>query len=340
MREYLVLAAGVLIASSAAIMIRFAQADGMSSLTIAAGRLAPAALILHALSLRFSGTTTARAKIAHPATGRRGREAPRRPSARRRVATALGSEYAAPIAAGAFLALHFAFWITSLEYTSVASSVALVATNPVWVAIVSHFVMRERVGKAGVLAVALTVFGSVVLGISGAMGRGVTEILAHTSLRGDVMALLGAVAASAYLLIGRQARNSMPLLRYLAIAYSSAAVLLLVVTASGGAAILGYPPRAYLMVLGLAVGPQLLGHGAFNYAVRRLSATVVAVAIVGEPIGSAVLAYLLLGERLVSIGLELGGLVVEFPIQLLGLSVLVLGILSAAYDEQRRRRKR
>ncbi len=334
MREYLVLAVGVLIASSAAIMIRFAQADGMPSLTIAAGRLAIAALVLQVVSLRAPGSETERAERAERTRTAQGYRAV---GLRRGVAALRGRACAAPIAAGAFLALHFASWITSLEHTSVASSVALVATNPVWVAIVSHFVMRERVGKAGGLAVVLTVLGSVLLGISGTLGHGVSAVLAQTSLRGDVLALLGAVAASAYLLIGRRARNSVPLLRYLTIAYSTSAVLLLGAASLSGAALLGHAPRAYFMVVGLAIGPQLLGHGAFNYAVRRLSATVVAVAIVGEPVGSAVLAYLLLGERLASIGLEVAGRVMEFPIQLLGLSVLVVGILSAAYDEQRRR---
>jgi len=337
MREYLVLAVGVLIASSAAIMIRFAQADGMPSLTIAAGRLAIAALVLQIVSLRAPGSETERAERTERTERTRTAQGYRAVGLRRGVAALRGRACAAPIAAGAFLALHFASWITSLEHTSVASSVALVATNPVWVAIVSHFVMRERVGKAGGLAVVLTVLGSVLLGISGTLGHGVSAVLAQTSLRGDVLALLGAVAASAYLLIGRRARNSVPLLRYLTIAYSTSAVLLLGAASLSGAALLGHAPRAYFMVVGLALGPQLLGHGAFNYAVRRLSATVVAVAIVGEPVGSAVLAYLLLGERLASIGLEVAGRVMEFPIQLLGLSVLVVGILSAAYDEQRRR---
>ncbi len=323
MRDYLVLLCGVLIASSAAIMIRFAQADGMASLTIAAGRLTLAAVILTVPAMRRGSR----------------REHHWRP----RFVVAAAS-------AGAFLALHFAAWITSLEHTSVASSVALVATNPVWVAIVSHFFLRERVGKAGVIAVMLTLAGSVVLGVSGwvaefGLGPAVRgelslaeAVLRQTSLRGDLLALLGAIAASAYLLIGRRSRAAGALIRYIWIAYATAAVLLWMAVVFTDTPATGYPVRAYLMVVGLGLGPQLLGHGAFNYAVRRLSATVVAVAIVGEPIGSAVLAFLLLGERLVSVPLVAGDLRVAVPIQLVGLMILVVGIVLAAYDEQRRHR--
>ncbi len=323
MRDYVVLLTGVLIASSAAILIRFAQADGLPSLTIAAGRLSLAALVLTPAALR-GGKYAAEAWRAR--------------------------FVAAAAAAGVFLAVHFAAWITSLEHTSVASSVALVATNPVWVALVSHFVMRERVGAAGVASIALTVGGSVVLGLSGWIGETGAfalsletgsfgdALLQQTSLRGDALALLGAIAASAYLLIGRRSRSSGPLLRYIWVAYAGAALLLWLAVAVTGAPVTGFPLRAYIMVLALALGPQLLGHGAFNYAVRRLSATVVAVAIVGEPIGSAILAFFLLDERLVSVVVSVGGQLVAFPIQLFGLTVLVVGIVSATLDEQRRKR--
>ena len=324
MRDYAVLLAGVLIASSAAILIRLAQADGMPSLTIAAGRLTLAALVL----------------------------APAAVGGRKYAAERWNPRFlAAAGAAGVFLAVHFATWITSLEHTSVASSVALVATNPVWVALVSHFVLRERVGAAGVAGVALTVAGSVMLGLSGLVrdsgvlpssGDGVSlvaAVLRQASLRGDLLALIGAVAASGYLLIGRRSRRAGPLVRYLWITYSGAAVVLWAAVAFSRAPLTGFPARAYLMVAALALGPQLLGHGAFNYAIRRLSATVVAVAIVGEPIGSAILAYFLLEERLASIVITVAGRATTFPIQLIGLGVLVVGIASAAVDEQRRRRQ-
>lgn len=286
---YTVLFIGVLIASTASILIRYAQGTGMSSLSIAAGRLGLAALMLTPLALHRSGQ-----EIRH--------------LSRRDVI--FGA------AAGVFLAIHFASWISSLEYTSVASSAALVSTNPLWVGLASLFLFRERLPWTILVGIALTLIGTIVIGISDS-----SSSTQSNPLLGNTLALIGAMTASGYLLIGRDLRRRLSTMAYIWLVYTSAAVVLVIWALISGQQFLGFPPLAYLFVLGLALGPQLLGHTAFNYALSGLSATYVAVAILGEPIGSSLLAFLLFGET------------VAF-LQFVGIALLLVGIVIASIAEQ------
>jgi len=286
---YTVLFAGVLIASTASILIRYAQGAGMSSLSIAAGRLGLAALILTPLALSRSSNEIRRL-------------------ARRDVLFGMG--------AGVFLALHFASWISSLEYTSVASSAALVSTNPLWVGLASFFLFRERLHWTTLVGIALTLVGTIVISISDS-----TNTTQSNPLLGNTLALIGAVTASGYLLIGRNLRQRLSVLAYIWLVYTSAAVVLVVWAIVSGQQFFGFEPYAYLIVLGLAVGPQLLGHTAFNYALSGLSATYVAVAILGEPIGSSLLAFILFRETVALL-------------QLVGIILLLTGIAVASIAEQ------
>jgi drug/metabolite transporter (DMT)-like permease len=288
---YLVLLLGVLIASTAAVMINGAIQLGAHPLTIAAGRVAGAALIL--------------TPIAWGAQSHELRRIERR-------------DWALGFLSGVFLALHFAAWISSLAYTSVASSTALVTTNPVFVALISWLLFRERLSWGVWLGVLLTVGGSALVGFSdGAGGSGSNPLL------GDLLALLGALTATGYFLVGRSVRSRLSLLPYIWLVYSSAGVVLLLWMALAGHTLLGLSPLVYLLLLGLAIGPQLLGHTAFNWAIKYLSATFVTVAILGEPIGATIIAVLLLDEQLQ-------------PLQLLGGALLLLGIGVATLAERQR----
>jgi len=260
-----VLALAVAVVSTASVLIRYAQAEGVPSITIAALRLGFAVLLLTPIALP-----------------RIWRELPR--LSRRDLLLAFGS--------GTALAVHFAAWITSLEYTSVASSAALVTTNPVWVGIASVVFLRERVPPLAVAGIGLALAGSLLIFAAGAGA----PASAPQPLLGNALALFGALAASAYLLIGRGLRERLSLLAYIWIAYGIAATLLLVAAFASGASPTGLSGTAFMLVLALAVGPQLIGHTAVNWAVRRVPATVVALAILGEPIGAAALAWLLFGE--------------------------------------------
>jgi drug/metabolite transporter (DMT)-like permease len=265
---YLVLAGGVLVASTASILIRLAQAKEMPSLTIAAMRMGLAALIL--------------LPIAWP---RLRADMPRLAARHLRLA----------LISGVCLAVHFWSWITSLAYTSVASSTVLVTTNPIWVGLASLLLLRERLPVAGRIGILLSIAGTGLI-FAADTQPDAAAVYANPGL-GNGLALVGAISASAYLLIGRGLRIHLGLLSYIWLAYATAAALLWIGVAASGAAVLGFSAFAYLVLLALAIGPQLLGHTAFNWSLRHLSATFVALSILGEPVGSALLAYFIFDER-------------------------------------------
>jgi drug/metabolite transporter (DMT)-like permease len=201
------------------------------------------------------------------------------------------TEWLLAAASGAFLAIHFAVWVTSLEYTSVTSSVVLDATSPIWVAIGSWLLLRERLTRPVIFGLIVAIAGSLVIGL-GDMMQGASS----ASLLGNSLALLGALTVTGYWLIGRRLRGSLSLVPYVAIVYSMAAVVLLIMVAGARQPLTGYDTTTYVWLVLLALVPQLVGHSSFNWALARLPAVFVAVATLGEPIGATVLAYFLLSE--------------------------------------------
>ena len=254
---------GILAASTAAIFIRYAQGDA-PSLVIAAWRLSLASLVLTPLAL-----TRRRAELAS--------------LSRREVGLALLS--------GLFLALHFATWITSLEYTTVASSVVLVSTTPLWVALLSPFTLREPITRLRAVGMLVALTGGVIVGLSDS-----GESAASNPLLGDALALAGAVMGASYVILGRRLRSRMSLVSYTFMVYGMAAVLLVALMLAAGQTPFGYPTQAYLWFALLALVPQLLGHSSFNWALRYLSAAYVSTVLLGEPVGSTILAFVLLNE--------------------------------------------
>ena len=192
---------------------------------------------------------------------------------------------------GLFLSLHFAFWIASLKYTSVASSVVLVTTHPIFVGIGGWLFLREQIGKKLVLGIALSIVGS------GLIGYG-DMVCSKGSLIGDGCALLGAIAASGYLLVGRKMRKDRDLLSYIFPVYSTAGLILIFLSLIFHESFFRYSPSTYFFLFLLALIPQLVGHTTFNWALKYLPVSMVAITILGEPIGSTILAYLILGEGL------------------------------------------
>jgi drug/metabolite transporter (DMT)-like permease len=261
-RAYLGVGVGVLAVSTAATLIRLAQAE-MHSLSIAAWRLALATLILAPIAL-----ATRRSEL-HALTRR---------------------EWGYALGAGLLLTLHFATWITSLAYTSVAASLVLVTTHPIFVGLASHILLRERLSRGMFAAIVIAIAGSVIIGL-GDLGEG-----SHR-LWGDVLALLGGLAAAGYFLIGRRLRARLSLLAYVFPVYCTAAVVLALVVLFSGLPVLPQQRGAWLWLLLMALGPQILGHSSLNWALRYLSATYVTIAVLGEPIGATLLAWWLLGER-------------------------------------------
>ena len=201
---------------------------------------------------------------------------------------------------GLLLSLHFAFWIASLKYTSVASSVVLVTTHPIFVGIGGLLFLKERLGLNLILGIVLSVLGS------GLIGYG-DMTLSKEALMGDGLALLGAMAASGYLLIGRRMRKEQDLLSYIFPVYSTAGLILIPFSLIFQEPFFGYSSSTYFYLFLLALVPQLIGHTTFNWALKYLPVSMVAITILGEPIGSTILAYLILGEGL-TIWKILGGI--------------------------------
>jgi len=192
---------------------------------------------------------------------------------------------------GLLLSLHFALWITSLKYTSVASSVVLVTTHPIFVGVGGLLFLKERLGLNLILGIALSVLGS------GLIGYG-DMALSREALMGDGLALLGAIAASGYLLVGRKMRKDQELFSYIFPVYSTAGLILILLSLIFRQSFFGYSASTYFYLFLLALVPQLIGHTTFNWALKYLPASIVAVAILGEPIGSTILAFFILGEGL------------------------------------------
>lgn len=280
---------GILAVSTASVMIRFAQ-SGAPSLAVATYRMSIAALILVPIALR--GHVFDLKAIPF-------------------------KKWFLLALAGLFLALHFATWITSLEYTSVASSVVIVTTAPLWVSVFSPLFLREKLPTAIWIGLAVALTGGVIVGMSevctfSAGQIACPQLATFTSGRafaGNLLALAGALLSGAYLMIGRKVRPGMRLTPYVAIVYGFAALFLLAISLSTHTQLTGFSWQTWLWFALLALVPQLLGHTSFNWALRYLSAAYVSIALLGEPIGTVILAFFLLKERPTSMEL-VGGLLI------------------------------
>ncbi len=196
---------------------------------------------------------------------------------------------------GVFLSLHFITWITSLKYTSVASSVVLVTTNPIFVGIFSYLLLKEKQHIELIAGIVLCFFGSILiaLGDSGLHGITLTD---NGALTGDLLALAGAVMASGYLIVGSKVRKRLDIVTYITVVYSISAIFLFITSIALQIPFTGYKPDSYLFLVLLAVVPQLIGHTSLNWALKHLKASMVAITILGEPIGATILAYLFFTE--------------------------------------------
>jgi drug/metabolite transporter (DMT)-like permease len=299
-RPYLGIGLGLVAVSTASLLIRYAQSEGVPSLVIAAYRLSLASLVLAPFAVW------------------------RHASELRRFTR---RQWALVLTSGVFLGAHFAAWISSLAYTSVASSVVLVSASPLFVALIAALALREKLSRAVVAGLVLTLAGATLVGLNDVCAPAACPswqtFVRGSAFLGDVLAVLGALAFAIYLVAGRALRATVSLTGYVFTTYATAALVLGLVIWAARLPVAGYPARSYLWLSLLALVPQLVGHSAFNWALKYLPATFVSVTTLGEPAGSIVLAALLLGEvpRIV----ELGG------------SLLILaGILLAARQPRAR----
>lgn len=197
------------------------------------------------------------------------------------------------IAAGVCLAAHFATWITSLSFTSIAASTALVTTNPVWVGLLLWLWFGQRPSRLTFLGIAIALTGGMLIAFGGSGGA----YGGSNPLLGDALALVGAMLASLYFLLGREAqRQGMGLGAYGAIAYGVAALVLLPLPPLLGVSYLGYPPVVYGCMVAMALIPQLIGHTVINWSVMQISPTLVTLAILFEPVAASVMGWIGFGE--------------------------------------------
>lgn len=275
---YLALLVGTIAVSTGAIFARLADAP---ALVIAAYRLGLATLILAPVAWH---------------------------KARDEIKTLSKRDLKLAVISGFFLALHFATWISSLDYTSVANSVVLVNTNPLWVGLLTPLIAKERVKRAAVYSIGISVIGGAIIGYGDFATGG-------KALLGDGLALAGSICAAIYLLLGRSLRRKLSLVAYIFICYGSAAVILWIMVLSLRLPITGFSPGTVAAFWGMALIAQIIGHSAYNWALRWLTAGLIAVSMLGEPIGSTILAYLIFDEGLTAYKV-VGGVIILSAIYL------------------------
>jgi drug/metabolite transporter (DMT)-like permease len=212
------------------------------------------------------------------------------------------------IGVGVVLALHFASWISSLSLTSVASSVIFVHIDPIIVALLSHFVFKERVNRGTVTGIFLALGGASII----ALGDITTG---ETSLYGDFLALIGAFMLGIYILCGRRIRQRLKLVFYVTPVYAVSATALTLGSLISGTTLTSFPMREYLLFLTISIVPMILGHTLYNWTLKYLRAPLVSISLVGEPIGATLLAIIILNE-VPSLQTLLGGAVTLLGIYL------------------------
>ncbi len=195
------------------------------------------------------------------------------------------------ILSGLFLALHFASWISSLDYTAIANSVVLVNTIPLWVGLFTPLIAKDRIRRATVISIIVSVIGGAIIGFGDFATGG-------KALLGDLLAIVGAVCAAIYLLLGRNLRRKLSLLSYVATCYGSAALFLWLVVLFLKLPITGYSTQTVAAFWAMALISQIIGHTSYNWALKWFSTSLVAVALLGEPVGSTILAYIIFNEGL------------------------------------------
>jgi drug/metabolite transporter (DMT)-like permease len=266
----------ILSVSTASIFIRLGQGDGIPSLAIAVYRMSLAALFIAPFAIWKT---------------------------RSEIRKISGKNWILIVLSGFLLACHFASWITSLEFTSVASSVVLVTTAPLWVALLSPLLLKENITRGILIGLFIALVGSVIVGLSEAcsflpsFSCSVSQSLfSGRAFVGNIFALGGAFFSAGYLMIGRKVRERHSLLAYVFLVYSIAALFLLFFVGITRTSLGISNPIDLIWLVALALIPQVIGHSTFNWALKFLSAAYVSISLLGEPVGTVILAFLILKE--------------------------------------------
>ena len=279
MRTYIIIGIGLLAISSSSILIRWT--DEIPSIVIAAYRLTVAGVFLAGATLKKSESL---------------------------FSFNASKENKLILISGLALALHFVFWIESLKLTTIASSVALVYTLPIWAAMISRFFLKETLTQKQLIGILFAISGAAVIGFFG-IDSG------ESSFVGNLLAVAGGFMAAVYLTIGRVIRRNKSAIAYSGSVYIIAASAVLLLTFIFSQPLTGYSNRMYILLIMIGIIPQLIGHTSFNWALKRRSATSVSVFMLGEPIGATLLGIFFLSEIPVK-GEIIGGLILLIGIYL------------------------
>jgi drug/metabolite transporter (DMT)-like permease len=266
-RAYSVLLLGIIGISLSAIFIRLAQAEGISSNLISAGRMLIATLAITPAVLTANN--------------------------RQQLAQLNKKEIGLILLAGFFLAIHFIAWVTSLEYTSVLISGVLVTSSPIWVALLEVFVLKAKLPRLVILGLAIAMIGGIIIGLSGGDSGGGTG---EQSLFGAGLATFGAIAVAVYMIVGRRMREKLSVTPYIWSVYGVSAILLCSYLLITSTPVTGYSVAGYGWIAASALVPQVIGHSSLNYVLGYLPATYVSLSTQTEPIISAIAAYFVFQE--------------------------------------------
>ncbi len=281
-RAYLALAIGIFATSLAAIFIKLAQNEDVPSLLIADGRLVIATLVLTPLVTRNK-------------------------QYKQQIAQLSRRELMLIIVSGLFLALHFASWVTSLEYTTVLISSVLVSTTPIWVALLEVFVLRAKLSSSLIAGLIIALIGGTVIGLSGSAE--VETVKNNQPLLGAILSTVGAVAVAVYFVIGRKLRSTLSVTPYIWTVYGTAAITLFFAVLLTKTPVIGHSSEGYIWILAVALIPQLIGHSSYNFALGYLPATYISLSNQTEPLIGAMAAYFVFTE--IPGGLQLiGGIII------------------------------
>ncbi|MDX2160057.1 MAG: DMT family transporter [bacterium] len=288
MLVFIAIGAGILSGSTAPIFTRFALEAGAPALVIAFLRLGLAALVVMPFTLvRYRADLRALT---------------------RRDLLVIGT-------AGVWMALHFAMWVSSLQYVGVLIATVLVTSSPIWTAILEVTFLKARFTRALLYGLAAVLTGNLIISLAGGGGT-----LGDQPLLGASLAVGAAIAIAVQRTLSRGVRRRVRVLPFLWLMYGTAALTLLIVVVMAGLPLTGYSPDAYLWIIMLTIFPQLIGHSSFNYALRYLPATVISLAIQVEPVIATAAAVVVLGE-------------VPLPLQVIGSAVILTGVVVAAWPK-------
>ncbi|MFM9279683.1 DMT family transporter [Paenibacillus jiagnxiensis] len=213
-----------------------------------------------------------------------------------------GRQWLLMAGSGIMLGLHFLFWMNSLRLTTVASSTVILTLEPILVMLGSFWLFHTRANRMMIIGMSLAVVGSIAIGAGDFRASG-------NALLGDFLSLLGTIAVAVHMLFGKHLRESISAYVYNFWVFAIAASSMALYNVGSGFAFTGYAWREWGLFLLLAIVPTLFGHYLFNWLLKYINATAVSMAVLGEPVISSILAWLLLHERLTAVQLLAGMLI-------------------------------